>query len=149
MLPSSVENFEAPVRFRFQEAYDKPKRPIGWWDPDKISVGLVQGWLSYLGYPLPKSVKVDERSRSGFRDLLCDGIFGQETFHAVMQFQTRTGIKADGMVGRNTLDKFSEELTKANRRHTPVSRDASVTVVEKASRPYKCPPGALICKEPP
>jgi hypothetical protein len=49
----------------------------------------------------------------------------------------------DGMVGRDTLDKFAEEITKRNRRHTPISKSASLEVVPRGCR---CRPGMLICK---
>jgi peptidoglycan hydrolase-like protein with peptidoglycan-binding domain len=103
---------------------------------------VVQAWLAYLDFPLPKSSKVLD----GGRVVVLDGVFGEETFDAVKKFQVRAGVKPDGMVGRNTLDKFAEEIAKRNRRHTPISKNAAVDVVPKG---YRCHPGVLICKEPP
>jgi peptidoglycan hydrolase-like protein with peptidoglycan-binding domain len=142
MLPTGVADLQPPARRRFQEAYDNPKRPIGWWDPDHQSVGVVQAWLLYLDFPLPKSSKV----LSSGQVVILDGVFGEETFAAVRQFQARTGVKPDGMVGRNTLDRFAAEIAKRNRRHTPISKSAAVDVVPRG---YRCNPGMLICKEPP
>jgi hypothetical protein len=41
-----------------------------------------------------------------------DGIFGQETQSVVRQFQSRNGLRVDGMVGQHTLDKLDELLLK-------------------------------------
>lgn len=68
---------------------------------------------------------------------ILDGVFGEETFDAVEEFQVRAGVKPDGMVGRNTLDIFAEEIAKRNRRHTPISKNASLSVVPKG---YRCVP---------
>lgn len=142
MMPTGVADLQEPTRRRFQEAYDVPRRPIGWWEPNHQSVGVVQAWLAYLDFPLPKSSKVLD----GGRVVVLDGVFGEETFDVVKKFQVRVGVKPDGMVGRNTLDKFAAEIAKRNRRHTPISKNAAVDVVPKG---YRCHPGMLICKEPP
>ncbi|WP_281280579.1 peptidoglycan-binding domain-containing protein [Salibacterium salarium] len=40
-----------------------------------------------------------------------DGDYGSETVEAVKAFQSRHGLKVDGIAGPNTLDKLEEALT--------------------------------------
>ncbi len=44
-------------------------------------------------------------------DLYCDGEFGEKTYYAVIDFQHRNGIMADGAVGDQTLKKLELEPT--------------------------------------
>ena len=57
-------------------------------------VAQVQDLLADLGFSLPRSV-----GKKG-----ADGVFGGETEGAVKEFQKRNGLKADGIVGKLTLD---------------------------------------------
>lgn len=139
MLPTIVKKLPPPSRKRFEEAYSNWKKPIAWGEHDDIVVGVLQAWLVALGFPLPKSTKV---TADGIES---DGIFYQETWDAVTAFQRRYELKPDGLVGHNTLDMIYEKLHAMHPR-PPITRNASVTV---APRPYRCPPGALICPEPP
>lgn len=54
----------------------------------------VQQDLIQAGFPLPQYG--------------ADGIYGQETIKAVKRFQRRYGLRADGLVGQNTLAKLKE-----------------------------------------
>ena len=142
MLPPIVKTLPVATRDRFELAYTDPKRPIGIWERDDIAVSLVQAWMFGLGVSsMPKSIRFDPRTQQ----ISADGVFGDETRKAVIAFQKACEIKPDGMVGHDTLDKISERL---HRRvpQPPVTRGAAVTAVK---RPYRCPPGALICPEPP
>lgn len=56
-------------------------------------VSALQQALVDLGYQMPISTKEDH----------FDGIYGQETFSAVLGFQRKHGLGADGVAGRNTL----------------------------------------------
>lgn len=59
------------------------------------AVAIVQQSLVDLGFAMQITTK------NGLS--LADGIFGQETFRVVKQFQTQNGLTADGIVGRNTI----------------------------------------------
>ncbi len=145
MMPPIVDYLPPAQRERFRLAYTNKKRPIGWGEPDDIATGLVQAWLFALGFPLPKSARMDIDG-----GIIADGIYGSETYRAIKQFQESNPnpLKGDGMVGQDTLDKLYDRLhqkfTKQNTANPP--KNAAVTVVK---RPYRCPPGALICAEPP
>jgi murein L,D-transpeptidase YcbB/YkuD len=141
MLPPIVQQLPPASRKRFEEAYSNKKRPIAFGEHDDIVVGLVQAWLAHLGFSLPVSVTI-ELDENTYK---ADGIFQGETLRAVKEFQTRNGLVPDGMVGHNTIDKIYLQLhrTKTN---TPLTRNAAVHDVK---RPFRCPPGALICPEPP
>jgi hypothetical protein len=39
-----------------------------------------------------------------------DGVFGSETLQGVRAFQSRSSLKVDGIVGKNTLSKLDEQL---------------------------------------
>jgi murein L,D-transpeptidase YcbB/YkuD len=141
MMPDVVSRLPAANRARFELAYDNARqRPIGWWEQDDLSVGLVQAWLFALGEKLPKSTKVDSDG-----SIEADGIFGQETFDAVVSFQRKHEIKADGMVGHDTLDAFRDAL----RARMPKPANTQVFVKKPPHVfPKPCPPGALICADP-
>ena len=138
MMPPIVSKLPPPQQARFNLAYTNKLRPIGWWEPDDICVGIVQAWMHMLKEKLPTSVKVVAGG-----DMECDGIFGPETYAAVASFQSKNGLKSDGMVGHDTLDMITHKLPRTNP-PAPTTRNAAVTITK---RPYRCPPGALICPE--
>lgn len=143
MLPSVVKRLPPAQQRRFEAAYTNRALPIGWGEGDDIAVGLIQAWLAFLGYKLPISVQLDPADNS----LKADGIFKRETLEAVRALQRDNHLLDDGKVGHDTLDAFEAALRSRTlvRRNEPVTSRASVTVMP---RPYKCPPGALICADP-
>jgi hypothetical protein len=140
MYPEISKSLLTPAGLkRFQEAYDDKKRPIGWWEPNKVAAGLVQVFLHILGYNLTKSVKIDAEG-----SLVPDGIFGQETYNAVVQFQRDNELVHDGMVGKDTFDALEVAMKRRkSRRHEPSYHNV---IIDQHKRP--CRPGELICPDP-
>jgi peptidoglycan hydrolase-like protein with peptidoglycan-binding domain len=64
-------------------------------------VARLQQALVELGFKLPISVKADGTA---------DGMFGGETDKAVREYQTKKGLTADGIAGRDTLTRMDGEL---------------------------------------
>ncbi|MBQ2061386.1 MAG: peptidoglycan-binding protein [Oscillospiraceae bacterium] len=60
-----------------------------------IAVRIVQYYLAFLGYFYPD-----------LPPIAIDGIFGQETYDAVLTFQNKYGLDVDGIVGRNTWNEI-------------------------------------------
>lgn len=142
MPPDIVKRMPARTQSTFKRAYDnKLKRPIGWWEPDDLAVGLLQAWLVGLGESLPKSTSIDPNG-----DIDADGVFAEETFDAVKSFQRKAKLKADGMVGHDTLDALRAALLKKNFTSPVVT--TSEVIIKAIPVPRQCPPGALICAEP-
>ena len=143
MLPPIIELLPLAQQNRFKLAYSGKQRPIGWGEPDDIVVGMVQAWLNALDVPLPIRTKRDKEG-----NVIADGIFGSETYLAVKHFQDKNTLKGDGMVGHDTIDVIYEHLHEKfiKRRVSSPPQNASVTV---KTRLFRCPPGTLICPEPP
>ena len=59
---------------------------------------------------------------------VADGIYGPKTYNAVVAFQKRNGLTADGIVGKLTLNKLNSSSAVA-------SANASVTPAQPASTP--------------
>ena len=89
------------------------KRPP---DDDPDAVARIQRALVELGHPLPIS----------FGSGMADGVFGNETFNAVVAFQKKVfpgqWSEWDGRVGQKTLAKMDEMLPRA----TPVDNGGAV-----------------------
>jgi hypothetical protein len=143
MMPDVVNRMPPRQRDRFYLAYDNArKRPIGWWEPDDIVVGLVQAWLFVLGENLPKSAWIETDGT-----IAAKGIFDQETFLAVQSFQRKMHIDADGMVGHDTLDALAWQLRLLMGRPAQPSRQVFVKPRDTIP-PRPCSPDALICPDP-
>jgi len=114
VIPRFVSNFPASTQARFREAYTNKDRPIAYGERNHESVEIVQAWLYVLGYfPFnPLSVTRDDTPEAVTGNFTTDGIFLQETLEAVQEFQRVHGVKADGMVGHDTLDQFDIELSR-------------------------------------
>lgn len=141
MMPDIVNRMPSRTRNTFNLAYDNSKkRPIGWWEPDKDAVGLVQAWLLALGESMAKSASFELDDDT----ITSDGIFGEETFRAVQSFQRKNHLTADGMVGHDTLDALREALKK--KVFVPPVQTTTEVIIE-GTPPRPCPPGALICPD--
>lgn len=77
--------------------------PMGWGESGE-PVRKVQQALIDLGFPLPLSTR-----RTGSPD----GVFGKETYNAVLAFQRRERFSADGVVGKDTLGRMDTLLPNA------------------------------------
>lgn len=62
-----------------------------------IPVRALQYYLNFLGFFIPE-----------LPQLTVDGIFGDETYNAVVAFQRYEGLTPDGIVGRNTRNALSD-----------------------------------------
>ena len=60
-----------------------------------LPVRIVQYYLAFLGYFYPN-----------LPPIAIDGIFGRETYDAVLTFQNQYGLAVDGIVGRNTWNEI-------------------------------------------
>jgi len=60
-----------------------------------IPVRIVQYYLAFLGYFYPE-----------LPPIAITGVFDQETYDAVLTFQSRYGLQVDGVVGRNTWNEL-------------------------------------------
>ena len=63
-------------------------------------VAILQDLLADLGAKFVKS----------FKNGCADGIFGAETLQAVKQFQSSSGLRADGLVGPQTLELLDRAI---------------------------------------
>ncbi len=79
---------------RLQSASEN-RPPMAVYETSK-GVAILQQALADLGYELPVSMKY------GFPD----GIYGDETARAVRQYQTKEGLKPDGIAGTKTLGRM-------------------------------------------
>lgn len=80
---------------RLEKAFDNdPPLGIG---ESGVAVRLVQEGLAADGFEMPASTK----QTGGL-----DGVFGEETFRVVKEFQIKHGLDVDGIVGRQTMGRL-------------------------------------------
>lgn len=61
--------------------------------------------LSYWGSRGEDVRRIQQKlSQWGYYDGPIDGVFGQDTYEAVVRFQKKNGLKADGVAGSDTLE---------------------------------------------
>jgi peptidoglycan hydrolase-like protein with peptidoglycan-binding domain len=70
--------------------------PIRWQEQGEAVAILQQAFID-LGFPMPVSTRKTGKP---------DGIFGSETLTTVKAFQTKYGLKSDGVIGRDTMTKL-------------------------------------------
>ncbi len=88
---------------RLQKAADN-NPPVGTGETSE-AVRIIQMALVDLGFPMPITTNAGQK--------LPDGIFGSETARTVRAFQAANGLSADGVVGRDTMNRL-ESLTIAS-----------------------------------
>ena len=87
-------------------------------------------------------VKIQQRLRQyGYMDGPADGVFGQETYEAVIWFQRKNGLKADGVVGPATaaalgLSLGSAAQTAGTNQETEIYTLARLVHGEARGEPY-------------
>ncbi|URZ17189.1 peptidoglycan-binding domain-containing protein [Clostridium felsineum] len=85
-------------------------KPRSSWDSRNASEILGSGGYIELGDEGTAVLQVQYRLQSaGFLPLIytsVDGIFGQETYNAVRNFQSHYGLKVDGIVGWGTWNEL-------------------------------------------
>ncbi|PAB56314.1 spore cortex-lytic enzyme [Anaeromicrobium sediminis] len=80
-----------------------------------------------------ETVKVlqDKLKRWGYMDGNVDGIYGPQTYRAVVKFQKKHGLVADGVVGSKTAQKLGLTLKKST---TTAKAKAKTTSTQKNSK---------------
>ncbi|MCR2045176.1 N-acetylmuramoyl-L-alanine amidase [Anaerosalibacter massiliensis] len=81
-------------------------------------VATVQRKLNDLGYNAGKA----------------DGIFGNRTYNAVVSFQRANGLSADGIVGKNTINKLYSNPSKPNNPSNPGNSAPITSLLRRGSR---------------
>jgi len=74
-------------------------------------------------------------SQQGFDPGPVDAIFGQQTQTAVAAFQKKAGLKADGIMGRETIQIISSGDTVAVSSHKPARSQPGIKIVATAYAP--------------
>ncbi len=103
---------------RLQKAYDN-NPPMQMGESNADAVKLVQQGLIDDGFDMPVSTRKTGEP---------DGIFGQETYRTVYQFQVKYSLDRDGVVGRQTMGKLDEL---AGGRATP-RREPEIAATDEA-----------------
>jgi hypothetical protein len=93
-------------------------RPAMNWGEVGEAVRLVQQALIDLGHRMPISTRKHGSP---------DGIFGDETKATVKAFQSRNGLVADGIVGRNTMGRLDRLLPRAGAALPALAADTWIT----------------------
>lgn len=99
--------------FRASDRIAKAARSAPWmkWGERNTGVAILQGALLDLGYRMPVSTK-----KKG----VPDGIYGNETYGTVLQFQTDQKLRGmDGTAGRETFTRLDQILSKKSKPLVP------------------------------
>ena len=76
------------------------------WGAKGTAVGLLQGGLVQLGFPLPKSTKAMG---------VLDATFGDETRAVLSKFQEKNKLKPDGVAGKDTIAAMDGQLAASSK----------------------------------
>lgn len=102
-------------------------------------VGALQQALIDLGHPMPKS------TGGGF--LPPDRIFGSETRSAVINFQKKHSLVADGVAGQKTLTRLDEIFRSGDPHYPDRMRDELELLQEMNGPPGSRPFGATTTRK--
>lgn len=77
-------------------------------------------------------LKIQQRLRQyGYMQGEADGIFGQETYDAVIWFQKKNGLKADGAVGPATAAALGIRLTESGKASAASASESEIQVLAR------------------
>ena len=68
----------------------------------------------------------------GYYDGNVDGTYGQKTWEAVKKFQQKNGLKADGVVGKQTLEKLGIQLKSQQSTSSNADGDRNIYLLSAA-----------------
>ncbi|MBQ4609827.1 MAG: spore cortex-lytic enzyme [Clostridia bacterium] len=89
----------------------------------------------YWGMRGEEVVRVQQKLRQwGYLEGEADGVFGQETYDAVVRFQKKNGLKADGVAGKDTLAAMGISEGASSAASAPASAAAYESEVELLAR---------------
>lgn len=89
----------------------------------------------YWGMRGDEVVRVQQKLRQwGYYDGSADGVFGRETYEAVVRFQKKNGLKADGVAGKDTLAAMGISEGASSAASAPASAAAYESEVELLAR---------------
>jgi peptidoglycan hydrolase-like protein with peptidoglycan-binding domain len=125
-MPLSSPRFATVAQCR-DAAVDRPPMRAG---SQGAGVAAVQQALIDLGFPLPASTR-----RFGAPD----GRYGTETASQVHAFQRRSGLVADGVVGRQTMERLDTLL------RTPRLGSPELPFVVSGRRVVIAQPSSMVC----
>lgn len=93
--------------------------------PDSSDKATVKITAYKKGDKGDKIVEIQKRLQAYGYKLDIDGSFGNDTFNAIYDFQTRLALHADGIVGPETLEKLQQEPTEKTKYTPPAPAPAS------------------------
>jgi hypothetical protein len=103
------------------------------WGANGPPIATLQRAYVALGFPMPKSTRADGM----------DGIFGSETYSVTKGFQKKNGLKADGVIGKNTMKTLDAQMVaKTTPKPTPKPKPAP----PRPRKPKPVPPPVTVMK---